>query len=848
MTNAVPFTLTEHDNISRTNQPVSVSLPFAVGQLQNSQALALIDNQGKAYPFDAEALSHWHDGSIHWLAIHFQASMHANEEKIFQLQFAQANDKPSLKLSHTKDGKIYHLDTQAAEFSVNTKTAAISVLDQHNNTQPIEANIVLGTSAANASKIVVDTTSTTPELNHQQRLTIKGRFTNNNGETVAHFSSTMTFYAGSSTIKWDISLENHRAAKHQDGLWDLGDPHALFFESLLCQFSLPSIQQLQWQLGDQQAWQQSEALPFKIEQLNSGNDVSTNAFAYTIGEQTHTLTNFRASPTVHLCSSSLPLTVKPLHFWQNHPANISVSKDTLSIGLFPRQAEKHELQAGERKTQTIYLDFSGSPEALNWVNHPLGTTIATSSLQKSQALPFTSSPQASDTISPLINKGINSPNNFFAKRENIDEYGWRDFGDLFADHESLYKKPGEKPFLSHYNNQYDAIYGFARQYLLTGDKRWFELMDDLAKHVCDIDIYHTKEDRHEYNGGLFWHTDHYLDAYSSSHRTYSKQQLNDITSASHGGGPGGQHCYTTGLMMHYLITGNSASKDAVFTLCNWISHFYEGSGSLLEMLLAFKNRHYPGYKNRFSGAHPYPLDRGTGNYIVALLDSYALSHEAHYIQQAEAIIRGTAHPRDDLAARDFGNIEETWFYTIFFQAVLRYLQTKEQLQQLDETYHYAIDCLLHYGQWMLEHEQPYLNTPEKLDYPNITWAAQDIRKANLLYAAHHYSGQQTGYKAAADKFYNYVCTAIAKDPAGDHTRILAILMQNHGQKHYYLDKPAMQERPAQHYKPAPTHKPYHTALHLLKQLGQALCKFSLKREKEWIARRRGTFNNQEGSC
>ena len=66
--------------------------------------------------------------------------------------------------------------------------------------------------------------------------------------------------------------------------------------------------------------------------------------------------------------------------------------------------------------------------------------------------------------------------------------------------------------MSHYNNQYDAIAGFATRFLQTGDHRWWTLADELAAHVTDIDLYHTTEDRAAYNGGYFWHTQHYLPA------------------------------------------------------------------------------------------------------------------------------------------------------------------------------------------------------------------------------------------------------------------------------------------------------------------------------------------------
>ena len=108
-----------------------------------------------------------------------------------------------------------------------------------------------------------------------------------------------------------------------------------------------------------------------------------------------------------------------------------------------------------------------------------------------------------------------------ARRASIDEYGWRNFGDLPADHEQTHYA-GSNTIVSHYNNQFDMIFGGILQLASTGDLKWFDLLDPLARHVMDIDIYHTSEDRAAFNGGLFWHTDHYVDARSGTHRTYSR--------------------------------------------------------------------------------------------------------------------------------------------------------------------------------------------------------------------------------------------------------------------------------------------------------------------------------------
>jgi hypothetical protein len=58
-------------------------------------------------------------------------------------------------------------------------------------------------------------------------------------------------------------------------------------------------------------------------------------------------------------------------------------------------------------------------------------------------------------------------------------------------------------------------------------------------------------------------------------------------------------------------------------------------------------------------------------------------------------------------------------------------------------YSYAARALLHYARWAEQHEYPYLEKPEILEYPTETWAAQDMRKSEVFnYAAQHSRGDE----------------------------------------------------------------------------------------------------------
>ena len=67
----------------------------------------------------------------------------------------------------------------------------------------------------------------------------------------------------------------------------------------------------------------------------------------------------------------------------------------------------------------------------------------------------------------LVSAAIEGQDSFERKRAVIDEYGWRDFGDIYADHENAFSGAG-RPIVSHYNNQYDAVGGFASQFMRIG--------------------------------------------------------------------------------------------------------------------------------------------------------------------------------------------------------------------------------------------------------------------------------------------------------------------------------------------------------------------------------------------
>ena len=831
---SIPISLKENHGINRQHSPVRIGIPFAKEKLTNLEQLELVDDKGKHIPFQAKVTANWHDDSIRWCLLDFFVDVDAYQSATYHLSI---NDKASqtenlsfprrresqetaLEVSETEN--CLRVDTGKATFHINKETLkpfdAVEI-----NGKPIagiDTQLTLAGKDNQHYTPVIEHIHSLPSIKQDPEdssknslpllrgrlgggirldLEITGKFIDNDNNPFANFTSTLTFYKNSAACQWEFCIHNPRAAKHPGGFWDLGDPGSIYFKDLSAIISLNDIQSFKYQETINADWQSSESNHWLLHQNSSGGEnwqssnhvnakgeIPIRFQGYEITEGDNTQKGLRASPTIQIGNDNQKLSAHIKQFWQNFPKSISRNDNSIRLSLFPQEHnDLYELQGGEQKTHTLYLDFGDEENRTTDLANPLQTIIPLQYYAQVQAMPWLPEKHIKTPIDEIIEAGINGDKNFFWKREHADEYGWRHFGDLWADHETL-EHGNDDSLKSHYNNQYDPIYGFIRQYILTGDYRWFELADDLARHVIDIDIYHTDEDRLEYNHGMFWHTDHYLDAGTCTHRTFSKEHMKIEHVEQSGGGPGSEHCYTMGLTLYHLMTGYQPARTTVFHLAQWAEYANEGTGGVLERLLQIVKKDIPTLKRIRTGERVFryalPLSRGTGNYIHTLLDAYLLSNDALILADIGRIIRDTLSPNDKFEDRHFEDIEGTWYYTVLLQSLMTFLITKEHSEQIDEDYAYAKASFMHYANWMLEHEKTYFENREVLVYENDTWAAQEMRKAGILaFAAKYETGNTVDYQEKSKVFTDYIETALKNSKEKYFTRLCVLLMQSQGQ-------------------------------------------------------------------
>jgi hypothetical protein len=166
--------------------------------------------------------------------------------------------------------------------------------------------------------------------------------------------------------------------------------------------------------------------------------------------------------------------------------------------------------------------------------------------------------------------------------------------------------------------------------------------------------------------------------------------------------------------------------------------------------------------------------------LNALLDGFRLSGRIDFLTKADEIVRRCIHPHDDLEALDLLDAERRWFYTVFLQALARYLDEKRERGEIDPMYDYGCASLLHYARWMAAHEYPYLEKPEILEYPTETWAAQDLRKSDLFVCAAVYAdrAERERFLERAAFFHRSAIETLVKMPTRTFTRPLVLLLTN----------------------------------------------------------------------
>ncbi len=771
----------------RHGEPITVGVPLPRGRVRDVATLVAV--VGEALPTQARALEYWTDGSVRWALLDTRVDLPPGGAEILVRDDLRA-PAPSHPLTLSLSARQASVTSGSwrVDLDLDRGHPFTAVLDHERPVieAPLAAVLLRD---ADGRPLPVRYCAIEVEVTGPLRvvLRIDGEASGAQGARL-NTSLRLTFVAGLPAMGIELRLHNPRAAVHPGGLWELGDAGSVLLRDAVVRLPVTVPLQTCRVSLERDAPLADVGLPFSVTQHSSGGehwastahanrtgDVTLDRRGYTARAGAADSAGLRANPVVVAGFPGGMLCVAAERFWEVFPKALDVRADgALTVSCLPAGRDPHELQGGERCDYEFWIGWGADGVTdlpLEWRRAPATVLPEAQAVAVAELLPGLEPARAGENpvYERLIGAALDGADTFVAKRERIDEYGWRHYGDLYADHENG-PEPGRQ-IVSHYNNQYDAVHGLALQALRHDDHRWWELARDLARHVSRIDVYWTSEDRAAYNGGLFWHTAHYTAAGRSTHRTYPRDAGLD------GGGPSNEHCYSHGLLLHHVLTGDPTSRDAVVSLANWVIAMDDGRAA--RWPLPWLSSASTGAASATATGDYHGPGRGSANTVLALLNAHRLTGDERYLAKADELVARVVHPDDDLEALVLLDTERRWSYTVLLQALGRYLLTRVELGRRDERWDYARAVLLHYAGWMADHEHLYLEKPAHLEFPTETWAAQDVRKAEVfdLAAIHAATGaERERFLACAVDFHRRSLAMLASMATRTRTRPVVLLL------------------------------------------------------------------------
>ncbi len=857
---------------ARIDEPVSFGLPLPEGYLSDDSQLVLHCKRHGSIPFGSKTLATWSDNSIKWLLIDVHISVGAGEILTIEAKKEFESSKTeSLSFFIKENGNNIEIKSCLLDAVLDTKgylnPLKKLIYDGRKIFSSETSWMVLNDQAGELWYPFIEKYSLEHDTQVKKVLCFKGNFRNDQQSHFIKFVCRIHFFSKTPFICFEFSILNPKAACHKGGAWDLGDENSFFFKNLSIYFPIESdliepenifyTSELNTRpiinsgLSGITIYQDSSGHKnwYSKNHINREEQIPLSFKGYRVYEDQNIVDQGdHASPLMGIAGKNHVVYACVENFWQNFPKTIEADKNRLKISLFPKQFnDLHELQPGEQKAHRFYLGFGhkiNDCELIKFVDNPLIPVVKCEDYYNALVRPRPV-PESLLTFNKdiplydyILQMFINENSGYQSKNIIIDEFGWRNFGDIYADHESVLSS--QKEFISHYNNQYDVIKGAIFQFMRNGNKQWFTLAKQLADHVYDIDIYHTTEDKYQYNYGMFWHTDHHLDAHTSSHRTISGEHRKFKPKGAFGGGPYPEHNYATGFLYLYWITGSPQYKDGVIRLADYIINWLDGPDTLSELTFqTFRDfvKKIKSFK-KTDETRIYVFDgpcRASGNSLNTLLDAYMLTKESVYMDHAQDLILKAVHPDDDQNSMNLLNAELRWFYTVFLQALGRYLDIKFSSGQTDNYFHYGRSVLINYAKWMLKEEYPYLDKPEILEFPNETWAAQDLRKSDIFAIASSYAcdDYKDKFKEKSHFFFSHGIKELNNFETKIFTRPMALVMSN-CMPYMEMDNYPPVEYDLSNYKKSSGFKNFKQKHSLLKRYYLNLLKFSLKKETTWI--------------
>jgi hypothetical protein len=465
-------------------RPLHCGVPLPRGQFKNVDALRLKNADGQALPFRAAPLNFWDDGSVRWVEI--DSVLSGSDGHVL----LDTGNTPAPRSPHS----VHALRLPDGRLALDN--GLIRVETSHDPTlllaQCIRQDMVL---RRLRPALEMDNQACIPKLESLRirdenplHATLELRGTLQAGaEKIGDYVFTVAAFANSPYLRMTWRVFATQPGQTQ-----------FTAMALTAETTFPSAPTASW--ADDK---QSDAKGVRVHQR------SENLFSVVNGKEIILDSGNRSSGWLGLQQGNQALGVLIRHFAQQHPLALQHEAGLLRMELFAATTETplHAPHEGEAKRHEIWLGLWDQPMtapdfsavAAYFVDPPhlfnadyfcatgaQGRAFPHDNLRFPRLTAFMDTTYDALPESAFYSTGIR---HWGDQIYNADKQHWR-------------------------NGYYDRPQGFAAEYLMTGDYRWFRRLEAAAQHAIDIDICHASAEHPNWVGGIhaYYGADHSTEA------------------------------------------------------------------------------------------------------------------------------------------------------------------------------------------------------------------------------------------------------------------------------------------------------------------------------------------------
>jgi len=519
------LTFEKISRFDRKSEPVTVSIPFASGSLQDPADLVIRDGD-ECLPCQPHVLARWLDGSVKWLLVHLQPDLPGNLDKTLTFDIADGSPaavpSASVSVSETREG--IEVNTGPLAFVVSSD-GFLPVRDVRLN-----GNSLWDPTPFSGFKLTYDgksvSTATGPAALAIEEagplravISVLGKHRKPDGNGYLDFRGRITAYAGKSYIE----------VEHQFIHAEEADELSLEGLELAFQPDVASVGQVP-HLALGQGYYRTTIL----ESDDGPLEMSLTAETMLYQSNEHFIDSYYGDFWVDWRDAEGGVTLSIHQAHQNFPKALRVAPEGIACGLYPQDAPPAPLLQGMAKTHRIQLNFHG-PEtpleecSVRSLQFQLPDVPALSRAWFRENNPWLES----FFPAQLPNRLVSFLNRLHDGRPKA--LGMFHFGDApDAGYTNQGRGQGASVFV---NNEYDRPHACALYYALTGQRRVLDSALVSARHWLDVDLCHYNPDP-LVDGGLKIHTRYHV--------------TGKVTPS---------HEWTEGLLDTYFLTGRSEALE-----------------------------------------------------------------------------------------------------------------------------------------------------------------------------------------------------------------------------------------------------------------------------------------------